>query len=385
MIEGIFMKSSEKKYQPMKELIFNNRTIWMMRPYQNVDYSERAILTKSIFNFVDAWLVRKQRVTGDDKPLYFWRQAKHYYQVGIDLRAEVKPLVNYYCCLNAVKCLISLKSISVSSLYHGVKWIRSNLADLSAQIIELKPDGALKLLRTILGADDGDNSYSAQELLYNLVVIQRAFTYTYPGNSDLFIPLDNLKFYKSDANDKISVAFEIKKNQELSVLQNNIPTCFEVVTKSVADWNVIKTMTRNDQIRWCHEHNKLFFKFDTDEAWDESETDSQKAVHISSLHRKVRPYFQYINSDSPMWYLKKQIPGNTMIHNYSSPVITFALMHCFSEMVRYEPYLFEELKKEDCAWLITEFIEVGMDQFIDEIAGEITEYNIMLSGVKGKR
>lgn len=371
-------------FTPMSELRYKGRTLWMMSPYTSANYSEKAILTKSTFNFVDAWLLKK-KIAGEitDEPLYYWRQAKNYYVESIDVKSEVKPLLNYYCCLNTVKCLISKNGIQVSNITHGVGRQKATGTKLEDQIIDFLGTGALKLLRTHLGSDGGEGTYSLKSILYNIVAIHRAYTYTYPADRELFIPLKSLKYYKKDGLDRITVTLDINKPGDLSQL-NNIPSSFTLTTKTKEDWDKICGESSAERLRWAIAENKLYFRYKGEVEWTETSGEDDKVDALANLHKKTRPYFQYISADTPLWYLKISDNSNKDILNYSSLVLSYAAMHCLSEMVRYVPDTYAKLLDSECAWLITEFIEVGMDQFIDEIASEITGLNIMRSGVKGK-
>lgn len=387
--------ATSDEFEPMSQLIFKDRNLWLMRPYANADYTEKYILTKSIFNFVDAWLVNQKIIataanstsTQYEDALYYWRQAKNYYTAGIDLRSEVKPLLNYYCCLNSVKCLIKVRdsSATISNLTHGVGWEPSPNANLDEQKIDFQNQGALWHLRSVLEENNSSNSFSLRTLLYNLASVHRAYTYTFPNDEDLFIPLKSLKFYKIDGLEKIKIALEISKPE--SNLKSKIETfsAFEVTSKTKEEWDIVKMQGNHDAcVIWAIDNDKLFLRSKAEEDWKDNFTDAQYKESLLKLHKRVRPNFQYISASTPLWYLKKRDTTNSDIIHYSSTVISYAVMHCLSEMVRYRPELYSHLLDSKYAWLITEFIEVGIDQFIDEIAGEITGLNIMRSGVKAK-
>lgn len=58
-------------------------------------------------------------------------------------------------------------------------------------------------------------------------------------------------------------------------------------------------------------------------------------------------------------------------------LITMAAMHRISEIVRYKPEQMGNIMKSKENWLIHEFLTLSLDQFIDEIAAEITGQEIM--------
>lgn len=66
----------------------------------------------------------------------------------------------------------------------------------------------------------------------------------------------------------------------------------------------------------------------------------------------------------------------------NSMLIILATMHRFSEIVRYKPEQLARLLNSKKNWLIHEFLTMALDQFIDEIATEITGQDIMCTGTK---
>ncbi|MBQ2988326.1 MAG: hypothetical protein IJD59_04400 [Clostridia bacterium] len=59
-----------------------------------------------------------------------------------------------------------------------------------------------------------------------------------------------------------------------------------------------------------------------------------------------------------------------------------AIVHRFSEIVRYKPEQMYRLLQEKENWLIHEFLSIVLDQFMDEIACEITKKEIMATRTK---
>ena len=65
-----------------------------------------------------------------------------------------------------------------------------------------------------------------------------------------------------------------------------------------------------------------------------------------------------------------------------SLVIMFAVMHRLSELSRYEPEkLFKHLNQQQ-NWLLSEFIEKSLHQFINEISTEITGNEFRTTGFR---
>jgi len=57
-------------------------------------------------------------------------------------------------------------------------------------------------------------------------------------------------------------------------------------------------------------------------------------------------------------------------------------MHRLSEICRYQPLLLESLPAGQKNWLLSEFIEMSAIQFIDEIASEMTGYQVLVPNVR---
>ena len=68
--------------------------------------------------------------------------------------------------------------------------------------------------------------------------------------------------------------------------------------------------------------------------------------------------------------------------NLSDLTINMAAMHRVSEIARYKPEQLNRLMKSKENWLLHEFIAQALDQFIDELAAEITKQDIMNAGQK---
>lgn len=381
---------NEKIFSPMSDLKIQGRTLWLMRSHFNTDYVAKVVLTKSMFNFIYSWLLTKTENGTDDqkKALKYWLQAKSYYIEGVDLRSDVKPLLNYYSALNMVKCLLSLNEINVNNIAHGVSWESSNSPDIESQYIKFLGSGALCELCKITSTNsyNGGSRYSLKTLFYNLAFIHRAYIYTFTDEEEIFLPLKSTKFKKIDNSDKFTFTFDLRDVGTLNIT-DFIPTKFEFTTENRTDWDDIKEKSVEERIQWGAKNKKLLFKFKTAEKWC-GDDKGYKIINdtVSSLHRKVRHYFQYISASTPLWYLKKQVVSNPdKIINHSSLAISFSVMHCLSEMVRYKPDLYNDLLESKYGWLLTEFVELGIEQFVDEISSEISGLNIMRSGVASKR
>lgn len=57
-------------------------------------------------------------------------------------------------------------------------------------------------------------------------------------------------------------------------------------------------------------------------------------------------------------------------------------MHWLSELVRYNPAIYNKLLSTKQNWLVKEFLDICLPQFIDAISCEITGSDIMSTGYR---
>ncbi|HRK03265.1 MAG TPA: YaaC family protein, partial [Oligoflexia bacterium] len=62
-----------------------------------------------------------------------------------------------------------------------------------------------------------------------------------------------------------------------------------------------------------------------------------------------------------------------------------ASMHRLSELARYRPTLLSRHFELDQNWLLSEFIRCSPQEFIDQIACEMTNQDFMFRGHRGKQ
>ena len=100
---------------------------------------------------------------------------------------------------------------------------------------------------------------------------------------------------------------------------------------------------------------------------------------VNSRYRLFRKHFTYINSNNRIWYLCRE---EQPVPNMNTMLSEVAIVHRFSEIVRYKPEQMIVLLQGKESWLIHEFLSLVLDQFMDEIACEITKQEIMPTRVK---
>ncbi|QRF68497.1 YaaC family protein [Rhodobacteraceae bacterium PD-2] len=92
---------------------------------------------------------------------------------------------------------------------------------------------------------------------------------------------------------------------------------------------------------------------------------------LQNYHAQTRRLVVNITGNRDLWYLKKQSDNNKAGGRHTV-LLVFAAMHRLSELSRYDPAGLDRHMSGKANWLISEFVEGCLDQFIDQIATEIT-------------
>lgn len=100
---------------PAEPLIFKGREIEFPKAITTPELEKRTILDHDAFQFVELWLRRKKHTDA----LFYWSQARSFYEASKMLTGTASPLTSYYCMLNATKTLLSVKGIKAKET-HGV-------------------------------------------------------------------------------------------------------------------------------------------------------------------------------------------------------------------------------------------------------------------------
>lgn len=348
-----------------KPIIINSKTITILKPLTSAEYQEKTVLTNSAWEYVELWLRRKAGKEAEEA-LFYWQQAKHFFKASECLPENSKPLTAYYCCLNATKALLCINKIDVHNISHGITHDRhlctkSNSLD-KAEVIFLG-GGALTELSRYLGEDVTKRTYTIKDLLYNIPCVHRTFSITYSGFAELFIPIHNIYFVREDTTSQAWVQFAIDKRYANSAALKYLPSGYK------------KTITAETDEYIVRKENARF-------KWDIHESSAERFSKLSAYHKKIRKELHYIYGDTRIWYIKKDIPKNKHIIKRNSLTLIFAVMHWMSELVRYNPEKFEKYMNSKQNWLLHEFIENALYQFVDEISCEITHQEIMSSGFR---
>ncbi len=357
-----------KAVTPRPEITNGKKSINIRRALIKPDCSSKTVLTDSTWSYVDIFL-RQQKSVKAKEALFYWEQSKNFSQATTSLSLVSKPLTTYYCFLNATKALLTYKEQSFN-LKHGVsgKRIDNGRIKLQNEIISLKPKGVLSGLCEYLGnsVKSDEPSYSLKDILYNLPFVHRAFQLTFdnPTNyGELYIPIQKSRFVFDKDRKKGWFEAELEKVHS---------------TKSVLSCLVGFGVDRKytNQEHYVIRRNKTF-------TWD---TYRNKPNQISldafdNYYFNIRNKLRYIYSANDLWYIKRTDLKNHII-NRSSAVLIFAAMHRLSELSRYQPQTLEKHLESDHSWLLIEFINKSLLQFIDNISSEITGKDFRVTGFR---
>lgn len=261
---------------------------------------------------------------GDPNKYHFsfcWKQAMSFYLAAKALPIESSPLASYYSMLNAVKALIAYKKTYVDDF-----------------VVNFSSHGLLEDKHSI---GEGLETIGVQRLDFGVFtefgkILESNFGVIWPRRT----------------------AWTLKKMlYNLAFLHRAYVTTY--------------TTPRGRRVP------ELFLPVKVARRNTDSISGELKALNTS-----LRKNFQYIKSSKRLWYLRCSNLGISDIINANSMLIEMAAMHRFSEIVRYKPEQLARLMNSKENWLTHEFLSHALDQFIDEIAAEITGQDIMCTGVK---
>lgn len=346
-------------------LKIGSRVVQLMKAHVSANYMSRTVLSNSSFDYVELWL-RNKSGSNYREALFYWEQSRHFYNASLALPLEAKPLTAYYCIMNAAKSLLAIQGIGLSNIAHGVGSDHSNQkTNLANIVIVYRGSGVLGELCKYLGESVAKKNYSVKDLLYNIPCIHRTFVISYPESAELFIPVSKVFFDTDNCTPKnCFIRFVVDKRYSSGT-----------VTKYIPNSIFVPTLDQQPEIGKC-------YKVKTNFTWDIHKQQHERLKELLKYHKKYRSYFHYIHGQQLLWYIKKDLPGNQHLINRSSMTLIYGVMHWMSELVRYNPALFNRLLHSKYNWLLKEFVEISLPQFVDEIASEITGSIILNPGYR---
>jgi hypothetical protein len=323
------------------------------------DFGAKTVLVSDTWDYVEMWLKRHHKGDG----LFYWQQARHFFGASVLLPKTSSPLTTYYCFLNAVKALLTVKG-QVFKEVHGVGGERvGDRTSLANEIVKFQASGILSALCAYLGEPANGETASLKDLLYNLPYVHRAYALTYSSQQELFIPIAYPRFVKKDGSSEAWFCADITdpKFQNARTLKK-LPSGYER-EMGVTDCWMIRKKRRFD---WKHGRAQA----------------AGNITRLSEYHRKLRTDVVYIHGPARLWYLKRG-GVNAGVIARSAMTMTFAIMHRLSELARYEPMLLARHFEVQHNWLLSEFLATALHHFIDEVSSELTGHDFMIPGRKG--
>ncbi len=338
----------------------------LLRPHKAIVgplLSSRTVLTRSPWEFVSLWLKKEKQ----NEALFYWDQAWEFHHASLGLPTQSSPLLHYYSFMNAVKALLTAKKIPFVK-NHGVKShnMRSQTSKISItnEGVKIMNAGILPSLSTYLGEGEAINTHSLQELLFNLPCIHRTYCLTFPSQTGMFIPVKDCKYVVNKSTKKASFRATLSEDFSNMHVVNRMPPAFALDSK---EQGVIKIKSTKEE--------------EVDFSRPKTPTKSD-LNNLKVLHRKLRVSLFYINGTQTLWYLRVKTSGPRILSRFT-PIIMLAAMHRLSELCRYKPLELASFLSSQKNWLLSEFIQQAPEQFLDEIASEITGYQFLVPNVRG--
>lgn len=340
----------------MEPIVIANRTLTLAKAVQKPQFNMKTVLTLDPFEYVDLWLRREHK----SDALHYWRQARNFYRAASGLPIESAPLVLYYFFMNAAKALLSAKGIAFDE-YHGVgaRLMRGQNSKtvLSNEGIAIKRKGIVPSLVQYFSEPETSMHHSLEDVLYNLVCIHRTYCLSYANKKERFLPLKSIAFLRNRATGEVKLQAEVVDNIDWNFYRKYLPA--EVIALP-GNTPLLQSVS---SVIWATADAPTALELD----------------NLCQLNSQLRRVFHYINGAHTLWYLKTT--GNYEI-NRMPITLSIAAMHRLSEICRYKPSQLTSYLDGQKNWLLSEFISMAPSQFLDEIASEMTGYQIMIPNVR---
>ncbi len=357
----------------------NSVSLRIRKSFTNASITAHTVLTDDVFTYVDFFFKTHKKIIKDGNSArvkqdysFYWSQARNFYNAANLLPIESSPLPMYYSMLNAIKAYLLYYTTDYASIAndfkgHGLKEAECEGDDLSNIYVQRNKWGVFcRFAKTLdvcfdtkwINGDDGKQSI--KKLLYQLPFIHAAYisTYSLPRKMERFIPLKRgtSPTFKYGSDRKIHLVVDIDKGY------------FKQDAVSIPD-DIMRTISDD-------------FEINPDNGFQLISKDCFKKSEITNVYSKYRKYFSYIKANNRLWYYHRNPVSAEDMPNINTMTATVAIVHRFSEIVRYKPEQMVALLEGKENWLIHEFLSLALDQFMDEIACEITKQEIMSTRTK---
>lgn len=90
-------------------LEISKKSLTLRKAKISPNFQGKSVLVKDPFEYVNLWLKRNKHT----EALFYWQQAKEFYEASLLLPLTAAPLTNYYCFLNATKALLKVKKRNI--------------------------------------------------------------------------------------------------------------------------------------------------------------------------------------------------------------------------------------------------------------------------------
>jgi len=339
-----------------RDLMYKGKRIHPHKACVAPSFNQPTVLVEDQFDYVEMWLKRNAK-----SALVYWMQAENFYRATAAVTNESRPLTAYYCILNATKTLLASKKRTISQ-QHGVSGsVGGQKTVLCNESITTMGSGVFADLAAFFGASNlSGRTVTLKQLFYNIPFIHRAFTITYTTSENLFIPITDGHFARQTKGNEAWFCATIKDKQYQKKNIWSGQRGWEIDT-SEKDF----VIRRKKRFQW-HSHGV------------------QRATNLDRLrqyHFRIRRDIKYIHSAERLWYYKRN-DKEADILNWPLLTLTFAAMHRLSELCRYEPDRLLKHFNTQHNWLLCEFLNLAIPNFIDQIACDITGQDIMKSGYR---
>lgn len=337
-------------------LFIKKKSVRLVKSFNFDENQQSTVLTDSPWDFIDFKLKEEK----NRQALVFWNQAKDFYNASKTLSNYSKPLTNYYCVLNATKALLASKKRTLAK-NHGASDPDKSLKDITKKSfaftnerIRFQAEGNLKELLSYFDASyTGGSNYKLKDLLGRLAFIHRSYNFTFKKVTETFPPAYDPRFVIFNKQE-VAFRFSLKPQVKLSH-----PSGFRTYSfKGKKDLEVVLFPANPIQVV-------------------SGKVPSSSQESFNEFYSLVRRHFQFIHSGQRLWYF-----DNDQTLLYPSLALIFAISHRLSELSRYSPFLLEKYLESKHGWLISEFLNSSLDNFIDEISCEIAGVEIMLPKIR---
>ena len=320
----------------------------------------RTVLARTPWEFVSLWLTRERK----HDALFFWNQAREFYTTSVRMALRSSPLLLYYSFMNAAKSLLTSKGIVFDPM-HGVRSGNTrgptDNISLSNETVRIQNHGILPALSLYLGENEPNRLHTLQEILFNLPFVHRTYCLTYKTQRDMFIPLTDCVYVFNTNTKQAYFRANLSKDFAHRRFLRRLPPTL------IPD-------TPDAGVRAIRSAASVVIGTRTLRTVPDREA-------IVQLNRQLRPDVQYIKGAQTLWYAKGVIAGPRRLARFPL-TLTLAAMHRLSEICRYKPMELDSLLAGQKNWLLSEFIQAAPEQFIDELAAEITGHQFLAPNVR---